>query len=68
MDTQLEAHRVELVGQGLEAHVDAVLHGRGEARGRGQVAAVVVDDVVLVAPLKTVAQRATVKGFHKIRT
>ena len=55
MDTELQAHVVNLLGQRLEAFVPAIDHTRREARWRRQVASILIEHIVLVAPLVVVA-------------
>ena len=49
MYAELQSHGMEAVANGLEATVNTILHGRGEPAGRGQVTAIIIEDISLSA-------------------
>ena len=55
VDAELETHLMYPVCQRFEANIDIAVHTTGETAGRGQIAAVFVEDISLVAPLVVVA-------------
>ena len=55
MDAELQTHVMNLLSQSLEAFVLSIHHTRREARRRRQVASVLVEHIILIAPLVVVA-------------